>query len=141
MKTFKVKVNWVVSKEYEVEAESAEAAKEAIQKRIDDGDVCVWTDGFEATDDVTVSTDSTVIKYFNVANIDWDTSDYDDDAYDPASPNIPDLPSSVYDMGVRLDPDFADDDEYVKDAISDWLLDVYGFCVNGFSYEESEMKD
>lgn len=64
-----------------------------------------------------------------VHDIDWDTSDYDDDAYDPCSPNIPDLPKYV----ERLEIDAAGDSPVdVCDAITDALSDEYGFCVNGF---------
>lgn len=51
---FEVTVNWVVAKTYEVEAESREEAQKKIQAMVDRGDVCVWSDGFEATDDVAV---------------------------------------------------------------------------------------
>ena len=136
MKTFTVTVKWEVSKDYEVEAENAEEARAKIQKLVDDGEVCVWTDGFEAGENVKVESENTVFKVFHVTNIDWDTSDYDDDDYDPASPNIPDLPSEIEDMDVRLDPDEADNEDYIEEAISDWLSDVYGVCVNSFSYEE-----
>ena len=46
-----VRVDWTVSKDFEVEAESKDAAISEIRKKIDSGEVCVWTDGFEATDD------------------------------------------------------------------------------------------
>ena len=131
MKTFTVTVNWEVSKDYEVEANNSEEARAKIQKMVDEGEVCVWTDGFEATDNVEVEAEKTVFKVVNVTNIDWDTSDYDDDNYDPES-----LPSEVSDVDLRLDPDEADNEDYIEEAISDWLSDVYGFCVNSFSYEE-----
>lgn len=53
---FAVDVYWTVSRSFEVEAESREEAQKIIQAKVDAGDVCVWTDGFEATDDVEVST-------------------------------------------------------------------------------------
>lgn len=51
---FVVEVHWDVARSYEVEAKSREEAQAIIQKRVDEGEVCVWTDGFEATDDVEV---------------------------------------------------------------------------------------
>ena len=53
--TFVVDVHWVVARSYDVEAESREEAQRLIQERVDKGDICVWTDGFEALDDVEVS--------------------------------------------------------------------------------------
>lgn len=54
-RTFIVDVNWKVAGTYEIEAKDAEEAKAIVQKMVDDGEVCVWTDNFEATDDVEVS--------------------------------------------------------------------------------------
>ena len=51
---FEVTVSWTVAKTYEVKAESREEAQKKIQAMVDRGDVCVWSDGFEATDDVAV---------------------------------------------------------------------------------------
>ena len=51
---FLVQVTWEVGKEYEVEASSRQEAKKSIQDLIDQGEVCVWTDGYEAGDKVTV---------------------------------------------------------------------------------------
>ena len=53
---FMVDVHWDVARTYEVEAESADEAQKIIQAKVDAGDVCVWTDGFEATDDCEVRT-------------------------------------------------------------------------------------
>lgn len=53
---YSVAVYWTVQRSYEVEAESKEEAQRKIQEKVDKGDVCVWTDGFEAGDDVTVET-------------------------------------------------------------------------------------
>ena len=61
---------------------------------------------------------------FHVHSITWDTTDYDDDSYDPASPNIPDLPSEC-----EIECDSADD-------IADALSDKYGFCVEEYDYED-----
>ena len=46
-----VRVDWTVRKDFEVEAESKEAAISEVTKKINSGEVYVWTDGFEATDD------------------------------------------------------------------------------------------
>ena len=46
-----VRVDWTVRKDFEVEAESKEEALDKVRKKIDAGEVCVWTDGFETTDD------------------------------------------------------------------------------------------
>lgn len=56
---------------------------------------------------------------YHIFNIEWDT-DGDDDA---------ELPDSL-DVFVPTD---ADD---VEDYISNWLSNTYGFCHNGFNYEE-----
>ena len=53
-KTFKVQVLWTVGKTYEVKAKTAAEAKQKIQKLVDNVEVCVWTDGYETTDDVSV---------------------------------------------------------------------------------------
>lgn len=53
---FSVAVYWTVQRSYEVEAESKEEAQRKIQEKVDKGEVSVWTDGFEAGDDVTVET-------------------------------------------------------------------------------------
>ncbi len=53
---FAVDVHWDVAKSYEVEAESREEAQKIIQEKVDAGEICVWTDGFEAMDDVEVRT-------------------------------------------------------------------------------------
>ena len=46
-----VRVDWTVRKDFEVEAKSKEEALQKVRDKIDKGEVCVWTDGFEATDD------------------------------------------------------------------------------------------
>ena len=46
-----VRVDWTVRKDFEVEAKSKEEALQKVRDKIDRGEVCVWTDGFEATDD------------------------------------------------------------------------------------------
>ena len=53
---FMVDVHWDVARTYEVEAESADEAQKIMQAKVDAGDVCVWTDGFVATDDCEVKT-------------------------------------------------------------------------------------
>lgn len=53
---YSVAVYWTVQKSYEVEAHSREEAQSLIQEKVDKGDVCVWTDGFEAGDEVMVET-------------------------------------------------------------------------------------
>ena len=46
-----VRVDWTVRKDFEVEAKSKEEALQKVRDKIDKVEVCVWTDGFEATDD------------------------------------------------------------------------------------------
>ena len=46
-----VRVDWTVRKDFEVEAKSKEEALQKVRDKIDKGEVCVWTDGFETTDD------------------------------------------------------------------------------------------
>lgn len=53
---FIVDVDWTVSRPYSVKAESAEEAQKIIQDRVDKGEICVWTDGFETEDDCEVKT-------------------------------------------------------------------------------------
>lgn len=53
---FVVDVHWDVARTYEVEAESREEAQKIIQDKVDAGEISVWTDGFEAMDDVEVRT-------------------------------------------------------------------------------------
>ena len=53
---FVVDVFWTVARSYEVEAKTADEAHDIMQKRVDEGKICVWTDGFEATEDVEVET-------------------------------------------------------------------------------------
>ena len=49
-KMFTVRHEWVVSKDYEVEAETKEEAIHTVRSMVDSGEVCVWTDGYETTD-------------------------------------------------------------------------------------------
>ena len=49
-----VRVTWPVSRTYRVWAKSPEDAAGEIRARVDAGEVCVWTDHFEAGDDVVV---------------------------------------------------------------------------------------
>lgn len=46
-----VRVDWTVRKDFEVEAKTKEEALQKVRDKINKGEVCVWTDGFEATDD------------------------------------------------------------------------------------------
>lgn len=52
---FAVDVHWTVARSFEVEADSREEAKRIMEKRIAKGEVNVWRDGFEATDDMEAS--------------------------------------------------------------------------------------
>ena len=54
MKTYAVDVHWDVAKCYEIEANSQKEAEEKIWDMINSGDVCVWKDGYETTDDIEV---------------------------------------------------------------------------------------
>lgn len=49
-KTFIVHHQWTVQKDYEIEADSKEEALRKLRTKINAGEVCVWTDGYEATD-------------------------------------------------------------------------------------------
>lgn len=51
---FHVRVTWPVSRTYRVWAKSPEDAVAEIRARVGAGEVCVWTDRFEAGDDVAV---------------------------------------------------------------------------------------
>ncbi len=53
---FAVDVHWVVARSYEVEATSRKEAQKMVQEMVDRGDVNVWRDGYETTDDVEVRT-------------------------------------------------------------------------------------
>lgn len=53
---FAVDVLWTVARSYVVDAETREEAQRIVQERVDKGEICVWNEGFEATDDVEVST-------------------------------------------------------------------------------------
>ena len=54
MKTYAVDVHWDVAKCYEIEANSQKEAEEKIWDIINKGDVNVWADGYETTDDIEV---------------------------------------------------------------------------------------
>ena len=54
MKTYAVHVHWDVAKCYEIEANSQKEAEEKIWDIINKGDVNVWVDGYETTDDIEV---------------------------------------------------------------------------------------
>lgn len=49
-KMFTVRHEWVISKDYEVEAETEEEAIHTVRDMVDSGKVCVWTDEYETTD-------------------------------------------------------------------------------------------
>lgn len=53
-KTFAVDVHWTLAKVYEVKATSREEAEKKIQALVNAGEVNVYKDGFETTDDVEV---------------------------------------------------------------------------------------
>lgn len=54
MKKYAVDVHWDVAKCYEIEANSQKEAEEKIWDIINKGDVNVWVDGYETTDDIEV---------------------------------------------------------------------------------------
>ena len=54
MKTYAVDVHWDVAKCYDIEANSKEEAEKKIWDMINSGDVSVWKDGYETTDDIEV---------------------------------------------------------------------------------------
>lgn len=49
-KMFTVRHEWVIRKDYEVEAETEEEAIRTVRDMVDSGEVCVWTDEYETTD-------------------------------------------------------------------------------------------
>lgn len=51
MATFTVRHEWVVAKNYEIEANTVDEAVAKLRSKIDRGEVCIWTDGYEATDE------------------------------------------------------------------------------------------
>lgn len=53
-RTYLVDVHWDVAKTYEVDAESREAAEDAIRLRLNLGELSAYDPGYEATDDVSV---------------------------------------------------------------------------------------
>ena len=53
-KVFEVRVTWPVGKTYRVPADSEEEAVAKMKAKVEAGEVCVWTDHFEAGDDVAV---------------------------------------------------------------------------------------
>lgn len=51
------------------------------------------------------------------------------------------LPTEVYANPVCIDKEWDTMNEFEReDALSDFLSDEYGFCHNGFSYEEINGK-
>lgn len=61
-KTYLVDVHWDVAKVFKVEATSAEEAEKKMEEIINKGGVSVWTDGFQATDDVEWKTSGEIGK-------------------------------------------------------------------------------
>ena len=55
MKKYAVDVHCDVAKCYNIEANSQQEAEEKIWDMINKGNINVWTDGFEATDDIEVA--------------------------------------------------------------------------------------
>lgn len=55
MKKYSVDIHCTIAKNVVVEAKTREDAEKQIWDKIQSGKVCVWTDGFEATDDVEVN--------------------------------------------------------------------------------------
>ena len=62
-----------------------------------------------------------MIRRFLVHSIDWDVDNESE---------LDDLPTEV---DITID---AEDDEDAEDKICDYLSDEYGYCHNGFDYEE-----
>ena len=52
MKKYAVDVHWDVAKCYEIEANSQKEAEAKVWDIINKGDVNVWVDGYETTDDI-----------------------------------------------------------------------------------------
>lgn len=50
MAVFTVRHEWVVAKNYEIKADTADEAVAKLRQKIDWGEVDVWTDGYETTD-------------------------------------------------------------------------------------------
>lgn len=73
-------------------------------------------------------------KKFNVFNILWDVDDAGENDLD-AQEVLDSLPTET---NVRVTSDNADLDDNVSiaDYISDYLSDEYGFCHNGFEFNE-----
>jgi len=69
-------------------------------------------------------------RYFDFFNIDWDTSDWDEEEEIASGVCVPDLPEEVSHVKID-DPDWDPDEDG-----ADWLSDVYGYCVNSFEWEE-----
>ena len=88
--------------------------------------------GYTEGDDGVLNFTSTVLTEgheekdvkFRVYDIDWDTDGEDVDLPDEV---VVDVPDEIVGYG---------DDGDVNDYISDWLSDEYGFCHNGFLFEE-----
>ena len=78
-------------------------------------------------------------RVFKITHIDWDIEDEerDDD----------DLPLTAKDLGLPAWDEtitaviFVDEGDDEQDAITDWLSDTYGYCVNSCSYYEEGEDD
>jgi len=66
----------------------------------------------------------------NITDIEWDTSDWDEEEELASGVCVPDLPSEVEDVTIKVDRN-----EDIDEAIGEWLADTYGYCTEGFSYE------
>ena len=79
--------------------------------------------------------DNTSPRTFNFFNIDWDTSDFDEEDELATGISVPDLPSRI--DGVEIDdPDFDPEND-----IADWLSNKYGYLVNSCDWEETTDTD
>lgn len=72
-----------------------------------------------------------------VTDIDWDTTDFEEEEELASGVCVPDLPKEVT---VIVDEDEwkdCDPDDFLANVLSD----EYGFCVNGFFYEVLDEKN
>lgn len=73
------------------------------------------------------------IKY-DVANIEWDIDEYDDDN------EVAELPSETV-ISLIIDEEDCEDDLFVSSRICDELSDEYGYCVEDFCFVELGRKE
>lgn len=89
----------------------------------------------ESSKSYKVVEDNNSSRTFNFFNIDWDTSDFDEEDELATGVIVPDLPSRI--DGVEIDdPDFDPEND-----IADWLSDKYGYLVNSCDWEETTDKE